>query len=130
MVSRRTMILDSALALVPLAIIAGIVGPSTLAGTLASGLVALLNLALLGWLAKRVTDNLAAGRTRSAGLAAAVLGAKSLVVLGILALLLTTLDPLGVALGISCVVLGALLGGLLRQVLWPPVDAVEAAQES
>lgn len=124
------MILDSAVALVPLAVIAGLLGAATLVGALVGGVVALLNLFLLGWLAKRLTDNLAAGRTRAAGLAAVVLGLKSLLVLGILALLLTALDPLGVALGISCVVLGALLGGLLRQVLWPPVDAAEAAQES
>jgi hypothetical protein len=124
------MMLDSALALVPLAVLAGLAGVVTLVATLVAGVLALGNLALLGWLAARVTGHLAAGRNRSAAAAGALLGVKSLLVLAILAGLLSVLDPLGVALGISCVVLGGLLGGLARQVLWPPEGAVDTAQES
>jgi hypothetical protein len=124
------MMLDSAVALAPLAGIAALAGAATLVATLVAGVLALGNLALLGWLAARVTDQLAAGRNRSAAAAGALLGVKSLLVLAILAGLMTVLDPLGVALGISCVVLGGLLGGLLRQALWPAESAVDTAQES
>lgn len=114
------MLRDSALALL---LLAGasywLGGMNLLGGTVATGLFALANLAVLAWLARRITTALASGHHRLAGGAAAVLGVKSLVSLGIVALFLAVFEPLAVLLGVSCVVIGAPLSVLLHQVLGP-----------
>jgi hypothetical protein len=104
MTTPRTILRDCALALPPLVGIgAWLWGPWGAFGVAASGVVSLLNLALLAWLVDRVVKVMTAGG--GAGALVVVL-AKPLVALGGYALLLSWFDPHAVALGLGAVILG------------------------
>lgn len=124
------MIRDSAVVLVLLTGVGGYLGGAWFAAQIAAmGGLAMLNLALMIGLIRRITHAIAVGHNRSAGLAAGVLVLKSGLLLGVLLLVLTTFDPLALILGFTSVVIGAPSGVLLRTVLGPP-ELAPVSQET
>ncbi len=109
MTTQRTILRDSALALPFLAGLgAWLEGPWGGVGVVASGLVTLMNLALLGWLVDRLVRATAAGS--GGGGAVPLIFGKMMLVLAAFWALLATFPAITVALG-----LGAGIAGLMAQ---------------
>jgi hypothetical protein len=105
MTTPRTILRDSALALPLLAGLGGwLEGVWGATGVFASGLVTLLNLALLAWLVDRIVRATAAGN--GGGGAIALVFGKMLFVLGAYGALLSVFPALSVALGLGAGIVG------------------------
>lgn len=123
MTATRPMLRDSALALPVLALLgAWFGGPVVAAGVVASGIVSIANLALLGWLVERMVAIAAAGGT-GAGPAVLIL-LKMGLVLGAFALLLAVFPPLSVALGTGAAIAGVTTRGLVESLRIPEHEEV------
>src|SRR5690606_12106933 len=113
MTTYRPILRDCALFLLPLVVAGGWVGGvSAAAGVAVAGLVSLGNLRVLAWVVARLAQAMESEHGEGAGLAVGAVFVKSVGALGVYGLLMWLFDPLSVALGLTCVVLGAVTGGL------------------
>ncbi|MBW1879911.1 MAG: hypothetical protein JRJ84_16230 [Deltaproteobacteria bacterium] len=125
MITPRTILRDSALA-IPLLVPVGywFEGALGALAVVASGLVALGNLALLAWLVHRVMDSATQG---GGGGAVLLVMGKLVIVLCAYAALLSLFPPLGVALGLGAAVLGLSARGTIEALRIPSATPAEEA---
>jgi len=126
MITPRTILRDSALA-IPLLVPLGywLEGALGAIAVVASGLVAIGNLALLAWLVRRLVNS--ATRGGGGGVVVLLVMGKLVIVLCAYAVLLSLLPPLGVALGLGAAVLGLSVRGTLEALRIPTATEAEEA---
>ena len=126
MIQPKTVLRDTAIALLPALIAAAVLdGWWGLLGTGLCGAVVLTNLFVLGRLTRRLTGYLA-GEDPQGGMAAVVLIIKFPVTLGLITLLAWGFGGIPVGLGMAAMVLAIFVRGLVNM-LQAPVDAPQGS---